>query len=110
MPLQVEVAGIKRKLPPSVDIALFRMVQEAVPNVVKHARASKVAIRLHFNKSSVSAIIEDNGVGFDCKEPNSNVRTLGLLGMEERAILLGGTRVALQIPTRPPGKIRVESE
>ena len=108
--LEVEVAGIKRKLPPSVDIALFRVVQEAVTNVVKHARASKAAIRLHFNKSLVSATVEDDGKGFDCKDPNLNLRTFGLLGMQERAALLGGTlridsrpdrgtRVALQIPT-----------
>ncbi len=103
--LQVEVGGTKRKLPSSVDIALFRVVQEAVTNIVKHAEASKASIRLHFNKSSVSATIVDDGHGFDRKESALEARTFGLLGMEERTALLGGT---LCIDSQPNGGTRVD--
>jgi len=106
---QVEVAGVKRKLPPFVDTALFRVVQEAVTNIVKHAEAQKATIQLRFNASSILATIEDDGKGFNRAEVGRNGTTLGLLGMEERVNLLGGTwqiesqqgrgtRVAVEIP------------
>ena len=106
----VEVAGVKRRLSASVDIALFRVVQEAVTNIVKHAEAREATIELRFGESSIAAIIEDDGKGFDRVEPQPDANALGLLGMRERITLLGGTwriesqrgrgtRIAVEIPT-----------
>jgi two-component system, NarL family, sensor histidine kinase DevS len=76
------------RLPPEVETALYRIVQESLTNVVKHARAGQVSIVLTGKDSSVSILIEDDGVGFD----PSRVRGdgLGLVGMRERIGLLGG--------------------
>ncbi len=83
-----------QRLPPQIEIALYRIVQEALTNVVRHARAQHVSIVLKRQRASVLAIIEDDGVGFDVSQatgaPASNGR-LGLFGMQERAALLGGT-------------------
>ena len=105
----VEVEGTQRKLAPSTEIALFRIVQEAITNIAKHAAANKVRIRLRFKDSSVEAMIEDDGRGFDPVRSRTNWNALGLLGVEERVTLLGGslridswkgygTRIALEIP------------
>ena len=92
--LKLETEGIKHRLPSSVETALFRVTQEAITNVVKYAAASHVTIRLELDDSIVTAIVEDNGRGFDPSKPHSNgsrLSGLGLLGMEERISLLGGT-------------------
>ena len=74
------------RLPPEVETALYRLVQEALTNVVKHSRASRVSISLVRKAKSVSAVIEDDGVGFS--EPPGE--GLGLIGMRERVGLLDG--------------------
>jgi signal transduction histidine kinase len=83
-----------QRLPPQVEIALYRIVQEALTNVVRHARAQHVSVVLKRQRASVLAIVEDDGAGFDVAKvmgaPASNGR-LGLFGMQERAALLGGT-------------------
>jgi signal transduction histidine kinase len=81
-------AAFTDRLPPDVETALYRIVQECLTNIVKHARASRVSIVIARKPSSVSAVIEDDGVGF---EPGT-VREggLGLVGMRERVGLLGG--------------------
>ncbi|MBI3910284.1 MAG: sensor histidine kinase, partial [Armatimonadetes bacterium] len=83
-----------QRLPPQGEIALYRIVQEALTNVARHAHAKHVSIVLKRQRTSVLAIIEDNGVGFDVAQvvsaPARDGR-LGLFGMQERAALLGGT-------------------
>jgi signal transduction histidine kinase len=74
------------RLPREVETALYRLVQEALTNVVKHSRARHVSISLVRRPSSVSAVIEDDGIGFD--EPAGD--GLGLVGMRERVGLLDG--------------------
>lgn len=82
----------ENRVSPAIEIALYRIVQEALTNVAKYAEASMVSILLDWREGWVSAIIEDNGQGFD---PNQTVtqpgRGLGLFGMQERTALLGGT-------------------
>jgi two-component system, NarL family, sensor histidine kinase DevS len=81
------------RLPPEVETALYRIVQESLTNVVKHARASRVSIVLTRRRNSASIVVEDDGVGF---EPGRETGDgIGLLGMQERVGLLGG-RVALE--------------
>ena len=95
----VKISGIKVKsdfigqssccrLQPEIEIAIYRIVQEALLNVVSHSKATFVRIILECNKNEFRGVIEDNGIGFNYKE--GNVENLGLYGMIERAELLNG--------------------
>ncbi len=81
-------ARIGDRLPSDVETALYRIVQEALTNVVKHAQASTVSIVLARSASAITAVIEDNGSGF--APDGGSGDGLGLLGMGERLALLGG--------------------
>jgi signal transduction histidine kinase len=82
-----------RRLPPEVETALYRIVQESLTNVVKHARAGHVSIVLTQKDGSVSVVVEDDGVGFEPSRARDG--GLGLVGMRERVGLIGG-RVAVE--------------
>src|SRR5262249_24159637 len=84
------------RLPEDVETALYRIVQEALTNVVKHAQAVRVSVVLARKPTSVSAVVEDDGAGFD--PARTRDRGLGLVGMRERVELLGGP---LTVETRP---------
>jgi signal transduction histidine kinase len=87
--VQVESTLGPERLPADVETALYRIVQEALTNVVKHAGAAHVSIVLTRKPASVLAVIEDDGRGFD--PAARSVAGLGLLGMRERVELLDGT-------------------
>lgn len=87
--VQFEVVGQIERLPPEMETAIYRIVQEALTNIVRHSNASRADILLERKKQSLIMIIEDNGVGFDAK--NQSFNHLGLVGMQERATMLGGT-------------------
>jgi PAS domain S-box-containing protein len=75
-------------LPDEIGISLYRFVQEAFNNIIKHAQASKVEVRLHYGKKQVTLSVLDNGRGMDDKgRPNG----IGLIGIKERFNLLGGS-------------------
>ncbi|MGQ9583765.1 MAG: GAF domain-containing protein [Anaerolineae bacterium] len=81
------------RLPPEMEIALFRVVQEAISNVLRHAGARNVAISLQKQGGSLHITIEDDGIGFDMEEILHGAdarRGLGLLGMSERVQLFDG--------------------
>ena len=82
------------RLPQQAEMTIYRIVQEALTNISKHARARQVSLILERRDDHVLAIIEDDGQGFDV-DSTVNVpvaeRRLGLLGMQERAALVGGT-------------------
>ena len=83
-----------RRLPALLETVLYRIVQESLTNVLKHAKARRVSVILHRNTNQVSVIIEDDGQGFLVEAvPGPSVvgRHLGLLGMQERVALVGGT-------------------
>jgi signal transduction histidine kinase len=89
----LEASTLGERLPPAVETALFRIHQEAMTNVLRHAEAERVQIRLAREGGGVVAEIQDNGVGFDptgALESGPIRPSYGLLGMRERAILLGG--------------------
>ncbi|WP_376791758.1 GAF domain-containing protein [Thermoflexus sp.] len=89
------------RLPSEIETALFRIGQEAITNICKHAEATEVGIRLWVEKGWAVMEITDNGVGFCWSELRAGEgprRGWGLLGMQERAILLGGE---LRIDTAP---------
>jgi signal transduction histidine kinase len=87
--VQVEVRLGEERLSADVETALYRIVQEALTNVVKHAGAEHVSVLLTRRPGAVAVMIEDDGRGFDTSE--STAYGLGLLGMRERVQLLDGT-------------------
>jgi signal transduction histidine kinase len=86
-----------QRLPSRVEMALFRAVQEAVTNVVRHARASRVDVLLEHRGDRVLAVVEDDGVGFEPERPLGGEH-FGLLGLRERAEALDG---ALTVESAP---------
>lgn len=87
--LTFAVRGQERRLKPEIETTLFRIGQEAISNIARHAEANSVFITIEFADSRVRLEVEDNGQGFNLSEfPNGS---FGLLGMEERAALLDGT-------------------
>jgi signal transduction histidine kinase len=78
----------EERLPFDVETTLYRITQEALTNVVKHAQAKRVSIVLMRRDRSVSAVIEDDGRGFSSGDSDED--GLGLLGMRERISLVGG--------------------
>ncbi|HMJ00521.1 MAG TPA: GAF domain-containing protein [Gaiellaceae bacterium] len=88
----------RERLPSEIETALYRIIQEALTNVVKHAQASRVSIVLSRRGSSVSAVFEDDGRGFAVDDTRDG--GLGLLGMKERLSLLDGR---LQIESSSDG-------
>jgi signal transduction histidine kinase len=91
--VRCEFSGLEHRLPAEVEIALFRVVQEAITNIAKHARAETVLIQCAARADAVSIEIEDDGRGFDpaAVPPSPTGTGLGLVGMRERVTLLGGT-------------------
>ncbi len=97
----VYVPGKERRLLADTELALFRIAQEALSNVFKHARASSVSVTLKFGKDKVTMSIGDNGQGF--KQPVTlshfvRENKFGLVGINERVVFLGGS---LKIDTSP---------
>ena len=86
--VELEAGLGERRLPAELETTLYRIVQEALTNIVKHADATKVSVLLVRREGSVTAVIEDDGRGFD--PGNAREGRLGLLGMRERAELHDG--------------------
>jgi len=93
-PLKVDFQSVNldgQRLPAQTEIALYRIVQEAMTNVVRHAQARSVSILIERRGASIVAIVEDDGKGLDMNAlAQRPERSLGLLGMHERVALLGG--------------------
>jgi two-component system, NarL family, sensor histidine kinase DegS len=81
--------GDEKRLDPKYEIALFRLIQEAVQNAVKHANAKTIQVNLEVTNQFINIIVADDGVGFDLKEKSNS--SFGLIGMKERVDILGGT-------------------
>ena len=79
----------KQRLPNEVETALYRIVQETLTNVARHAGARSVSVLIERRNGNVIAVVEDDGAGFEAAEVE-NERHLGMFGMRERAELLGG--------------------
>ncbi len=90
------------RLRPDVETALYRIAQEALTNVLRHARASSVNVLLERRPGAVIMVVEDDGAGFDPGRAGrgSTSPGLGLLGMEERAALVNGTLTVESEPGR----------
>jgi signal transduction histidine kinase len=110
--VRCELAGLERRLPPEVETAVFRAVQEALANVARHANADSVLIQGACEDGWLRIEVEDDGVGFDPARAAGGVESLrgvGLLGMRERIEILGGsltlesapgagTRILMMVP------------
>jgi PAS domain S-box-containing protein len=97
--LQFETVGFdnEQRLPPTIETNLYRIVQEALSNVARHAQATHADVLLERRGGQIVTIIEDNGIGFDPETKKASNR-LGLLGMRERAEMMGGR---LEIESAP---------
>jgi len=111
LPIRLEVKGLSQRRPaPVIEMELFRIAQEALSNMVKHAQATSAMIKLEFNKSRMVLLAEDNGRGFDTNtvlSTSGSTRNLGLLGMRERVEICGGT---FEIDSTPERGTRLKVE
>jgi signal transduction histidine kinase len=96
--VDLEASAITDRLPMEVETAIYRIVQEALTNVVKHARAHRVSVLLTTANGRIKAVIEDDGTGFDPGSADGD-GGIGLIGMRERIELLDGTLVVESTPT-----------
>lgn len=114
--IKLEVGGEEYQLPGEVRTAMFRITQEALTNILKHAQATAVLVQLNYRSDSVYVCVDDNGQGFEPSRLDKTARpSWGILGMRERVNLLGGeflifsmpgkgTRVEIEIPVNKNGK------
>jgi signal transduction histidine kinase len=104
------IRGEEQRLPPPIELNLFRFAQEALTNVQRHAQARTATVNLGFDNASVALVVSDDGIGGLSEVSDTGKRGgLGLVGMRERAHLLGGdlhidsptgqgTRITLKVP------------
>jgi signal transduction histidine kinase len=98
--VSVNVSGSERSLPAAVDLTAYRVVQESLTNVLRHARATNASIRIHYRPAAVEIEVTDDGVGAGDLSPTGH----GITGMKERAAALGGR---LETGPGPAGGFRV---
>jgi signal transduction histidine kinase len=112
IPVVFEVSGSERRLPPEVELAFFRIGQEGLSNVVRHAQASCAELQMTFGADNTTLLIADDGRGFNVPESPAEMTGsghFGLLGIQERAELMGarmliesapgeGTRLTILMP------------
>lgn len=89
IPIEFISLGKQERLQPKYEVALFRLMQEALQNAVNHAEASLIKVKLEIGKKNIILVIEDDGIGFDLTIKNEN--SFGLIGMKERVEMLEGT-------------------
>ena len=100
----LETAGGERRLPAELETALFRVAQEAMSNVARHAEAENAGVLVEFGDRYVGVDVEDDGRGFDVEaaltrdSDGKHEAPFGLIGMRERVEMLGGT---LTVESRP---------
>jgi two-component system NarL family sensor kinase len=103
LPVRLTINGGSRPLPIRVEVGLYRIVQESLTNIARHAEANRAEIDLSITPDLVRLTIEDDGRGFDpAQVPQGH---FGLIGLNERVKLLGGK---LQLETSPEAGVRIE--
>jgi signal transduction histidine kinase len=81
------IAATRERFPAPLEIALYRIVQEALINANRHAKARRITVQIRVEANEVHCCVSDDGAGFDCE---TAPRGLGLLGIRERLVQLGG--------------------
>ncbi|MBO9599107.1 MAG: sensor histidine kinase, partial [Cohnella sp.] len=114
-----ETAGKEKRLPSAMEAALFRLVQEAFNNALKHAQATYMSLEIAFREDTVELVVEDNGIGFNPEAVVAKARydsRFGIIGMKERVELMQGkidiksakgqgTKLNIEVPIKAdPGK------
>lgn len=114
--IDLALHGDERRLDPHYEVAVFRIIQEGLQNAIKHAKASRIIVRLEIRDNLIALNIEDDGIGFDPENINKK-DSYGLIGMKERVDLLDGELTIKSEPNRGtkivvklPYKIPVKSE
>jgi signal transduction histidine kinase len=107
--VQVELqhSGLDGRVSPIVETAAFRIVQEGLTNVARHAKVKQATVRVWREERVLGVQVADGGAGFDVAAALAAGRSTGLSGMRERAAALGG---ALAIESRPGGGVRLQAE
>jgi signal transduction histidine kinase len=107
VPVDLTITGTQRTLPPGLELCAYRVIQESLTNVLKHAGPAQVTIELHYSPDVFRARISDNGRGPDADrdQPRNDRSGHGLSGMRERAKLYRGTVTAA---ARAEGGFEVE--
>lgn len=122
MDIEFVFYGDERRLDPALEVAIFRVIQEAITNVRKHARATRTRVELRMGGAEVGVVVHDDGKGFDRETLLSRAgRSFGMIGMKERVHLFGGefhvesapgqgTRISLQVPLAQEGEREHDGE
>ncbi len=98
--VSLDLDGVTRPADPEVEVAVYRVIQEALTNVAKHAQATEARVRVQGSAGALSVVVDDNGVG----AAEAATSHLGWLGMRERVTALGGR---LDIERAPAGGVRI---
>jgi two-component system sensor histidine kinase DegS len=110
VPVPITVTGVERRLESHIEVTVFRNVQELLQNAMNHAQATQIQIQVDMGQEQVTAVVEDNGSGFNVDDTlNGNHKTIGLATLRERTEMLGGelnihsnigqgTRIEFSIP------------
>jgi len=106
LPCQFDCTIMKLSITPQQSVALFRILQEALTNVVKHAKATAVKIKVDIDSHKLILEIADNGIGFD-KSHTVRQDSFGMIGMKERVILLE-SKLVIKGKTGKGTSVRVE--
>jgi PAS domain S-box-containing protein len=105
--IQFGHSGLDRRFRPEVETAAYRIVQEALTNIARHAGVGTASIRAWLEEQTLFLVIEDNGAGFADRAGGAASASTGLSGMQERAALLGGR---LNVESRPGAGTRITAE
>ncbi len=105
--IQFKHSGVERRFRSNIETAAFRIIQEALTNVAKHAETMAVSVRLWADHSFLRLQVEDDGIGFNPNKSFQLKQTSGLSGMNERAAACGGI---LEIESEPGQGVRISAE
>jgi len=108
--VSLDVQDLEDRLPEEVETTLYRVIQEALTNIAKHAKANTVRLNLERSKDAIGVTIRDDGRGFDVKESQESLTTLegvGLIGIRDRVSTLGGRA---EIHSKPGQGTSIEIE
>ena len=96
--IQVKVEGQQREMNQQKKLVLFRIVQESMQNIIKHANASEIAISFDYAADKLQTVIKDNGKGFELSDALQNSTGLGLANIKSRALIAGGRSFIESVP------------
>jgi signal transduction histidine kinase len=88
--IRMEISGKSHEIEQQKQLILYRVIQECIQNIIKHASASSVLLSFDYHDLDLEIIITDNGKGFDVANEKGNVQGLGLMNMYKRIALIGG--------------------